>query len=71
MSNKNKSAALTRQGVKDLSFIPSKPRGIVLQEPPKEENTCQHRKTRTDEDFQETICLQCNQRWDYLGQEIE
>ena len=47
----------TKQGVRDLSFIKSKPRGIRLEIPPSEAISCDHKLT-TDR-FDNVVCKRC------------
>ena len=59
---------MTKQGVRDLSNLPSKPRGIRLELPPSE-NTCDHRKTtREDWDIRVAHCTACNATWEITEQ---
>jgi hypothetical protein len=57
----------TKQGVRDLNNLPSKPRGIRLELPPSE-NTCDPRKAREDFDIHIITCGSCGAVWD-IGQE--
>ena len=54
----------TKQGIRDLNNLPSKPRGIRLELPPAE-NTCDHKKTtREDYDVGLATCSACGESWD-------
>ena len=58
MSKKNK-VGLTRQGVKNLNSLPSRPRGIRLEMPPDMMmGICNHAATRIDNDG-DVVCIKC------------
>ena len=52
---------LTKQGVRDLNFLPSKSRGVRLQLPPPESLICSHRAIIKTEDGKE--CRVCGMFW--------
>lgn len=58
---------LTRQGVRDLDDIPSKPKGVKLDKPPvKLVAFCKHVRTKSL-DSGDTLCLDCDTLWDWDG----
>lgn len=56
----------TKQGVRDLSDIPSKPRGVVLDPRPQSQEICRHVRTRRLDSGDES-CLDCPLVWDWNG----
>lgn len=54
---------LTKQGVRDLNDIPSKPRGRRLPMPPRPICSHAHTITRTIGDVLYETCLTCNKSW--------
>lgn len=58
---------LTKQGVRDLNDIPSKPRGVKLDAPPKLEAFCKHARIKTLESG-DSMCLDCSTAWDWNGE---
>lgn len=59
---------LTKQGVRDLNSIPSKPKGVKLDPPPKKlEAFCKHARTKTLESG-DSMCLDCDTIWDWNGE---
>lgn len=59
----------TKQGVRDLNHLPSKPKGIILPPAPAETVPCKHSEhshsNSSDGDF--TWCDGCGQMWDWDG----
>jgi len=60
---------LTRQGVRDLNHLPSKPRGRRLELPPQQTINCKHPNKREVSLTGETYCLDCGKNWDWDGKE--
>ena len=58
---------LTKQGVRDLNSLPSKPRGIVLTEPPKEALQCKHPHIQSTMYGHCDQCSSCGQLWGWDG----
>jgi hypothetical protein len=57
---------LTRQGVRDLDSLPSKPKGVKLVEPPKLASFCKHIRIK-DMESGDSMCLDCPLVWDWNG----
>jgi hypothetical protein len=60
------SSAFTKQGVRNLDSLASKPRGVRLAEPPIVIN-CRHKQRSPQDEFGERHCLECGQSWDWEG----
>ena len=58
---------LTKQGLRDLDSIPSKPKGIKLDMPPRNQ-FCKHKNKKILNNG-DTICLDCDKLWDWNGNE--
>jgi len=58
---------VTKQGVRDLSSLPSKPREKKLSQPPKLEAFCDHVRIRDDAYGDGSSCLDCPAAWDWNG----
>lgn len=61
MAKKNEK--LTKQGVRDLNSLPSKPKGKILEEPPVAV-LCKHLHTRESMMGYMVVCSDCGAEWD-------
>lgn len=62
----------TKQGVRDLDSLPSKPAGKKLSMPPKAATACRHphEDRKTIWASGDTYCGSCGKIWDWTGQEF-